>query len=107
MVEVLSRCILALKDQSRTFFCSVINKMLTFIFHTVDLSSGLLLCEWFFQAALPDSPNSIPLLDYLSPAEYKYYLLHILAKDDNTKVDHDNVLDIFQPTVSITCIISY
>ena len=107
MVEVLSRCILVLKDQSRTFFCSVINKILTFIFHTVNLSSGLLLCEWFFQAALPGSPNSIPLLDYLSPAEYKYYLLHILTKDDNKEVDPDNVLDLFQPTVSITWIMSY
>ena len=107
MVEVLSRCILVLKDQSRTFFCSVINKILTFIFHTVNLSSGLLLCEWFFQAALPGSPNSIPLLDYLSPAEYIYYLLHILTKDDNKEVDLDNVLDLFQPTVSITCIMCY
>ena len=71
------------------------------MFHTVNLHrTESAICQWFFRAALPGTPDSVPLLEYISPAQYKYYLLYILAKDDQT--DSDNVLNVFQSNVSIS-----
>ena len=99
-----SKCISALPNQSKPFIYSVVDKLLSFIFHTVSLPSELLSCQWFFRAALPSSLGSVSLMDYISPAQYKYYLLHILAKDDQFKTDQkdsDDVLNLFQPNVGI------
>ena len=98
-----SKCISALPNQSKHFIYSVVDKFLSFIFHTVSLPS-VLSCQWFFGGALPSSLDSVSLMDYISPAQYKYYLLHILAKDDQFKTDQkdfDDVLNLFQPNVSI------
>ena len=71
------------------------------MFHTTNLHrKESALCQWFFQATLPGSPDSVPLLEYISPAQYKYYLLLILAKDD--QADSDNVLNLFQSNVSLS-----
>ena len=99
-----SKCISALPNQSKPFIFSVVDKLLSFIFHTVSLPSALSSCQWFFGAALPSSSDSVSMMDYMSPAQYKYYLLHILAKDDQLKTDQkdsDDILDLFQPNVSI------
>ena len=101
-----SECILALKDQTAHFIYSVVDKILSFMFHTVNLPSDLPLCQWFFRAALPGCPNSVSLLEYISPAQYRYYLLHmLLAKDDQLATDQkdsNDPLNLFQPLVSIT-----
>ena len=99
-----SNCISALANQNKPFVYSVVDKLLSFIFHTVSLPSALSSCKWFFQAAFPSSPNSVSLMDYVSPAQYKYYLLHMLVKDDQLNTDQkdsDDVLNLFQPNVSI------
>ena len=71
------------------------------MFHTTNLHrKESAICQWFFQAALPGSPNSVPLLEYISPAQYKYYLFYILVKDD--QIDSDNFLNLLQSNVSIS-----
>ena len=99
-----SKYISSLANYSKPFTYPVVDKLLSFIFHTVSLPSALSSCQWFFQAALPSSLDSVSLMDYISPAQYKYYLLHILAKDDQLNTDQkdsDDILNLFQPNVSI------
>ena len=99
-----SNCISALANQNKPFVYSLVDKLLSFIFHTVSLPSVLSSCQWFFQAAFSSSPGSVSLMDYIFPAQYKYYLLHLLAKDDQLNTDQkdsDDVLNLFQPNVSI------
>ena len=99
-----SKYISALTNQSKPFIHSVVDKLLSFIFHTVSLPSALSSCQWFFQATFPGSPDSVSLMDYISLAQYKYYLLHILTKDDHLNTeqkDSDDVLNLFQPNVNI------
>ena len=99
-----SKCISALENQNKPFIYSVVDKLLSFIFHTVSLPSALSSCQWFLRAAFPSSPDSVSLMHYISPAQYKYYLLHILAKDDQLNTDQkdsDDVLNLFQSNVTI------
>ena len=77
--------------------------LLSFMFHSVSLPVGILSCEWFLRAALPDS--SVPLLEYISLAQYRFYLLMILEQyRSNTQciTDNDDVLKLFKPQVSMT-----
>ena len=99
-----SKCISALPNQSKPFVYSVVDKLLSFIFHTVSLPNVLSSCQWFFRAAFPSSTDSVSLMEYIFPAQYKYYLLHMLAKDDQLNTDQkdsDDILNLFQPNVSI------
>ena len=99
-----SKCVSALPNQSKPFIYSVVDKFLSFIFHTVSLPSKMLSSQWFFGAVLPNCLDSVSLMDYISPAQYKYYLLHILAKDEQLNTDQkdsDDVLNLFQPNVNV------
>ena len=98
-----SECISALSciNQRRFLINSVVDNILQFMFQTINVRRReSAICQWFFRAALPDSPNSVPLLEYISPAQYKYYLFYILMKDD--QADSDNFLNLLQSNVSIS-----
>lgn len=76
--------------------------LLSFMFHTINLPTSLSSCVWFFKAALP-SHNTVPLLSYITFAQYKHYLLLILKKNDKekgSKDESDDVLKIIKPKVS-------
>lgn len=99
--EVLSECIVALValESSKSLISSIVDMLLSFVFHSITLPAGWSSYEWFFRAALPGSP--VPLLEYISLAQYKYYLLIILEQQsEQSNRDPDDVLKLFKPEVS-------
>ena len=83
MEEIFTKCILALKSLNcrKSFISSVVDKLLTFMFHSLpQLSLG----EWYITAVI-NGPNS--LMEYISPAQFRHYLLlmlHVYDRNDNS-----------------------
>ena len=74
--------------------------LLSFMFHTITLPAGLSCYRWFFSTALPGSEDQ--LLQYITPAQYKFYLLLILKlKNKLNDEDKNDVLKIFQSDVRL------
>lgn len=69
------------------------------MFYSLPFPIGMPSCEWFLMAGLPNSP--VPLLEYISLSQYKYYLMIILEQHKGQyKTDEDDVLKLFKPEVS-------
>ena len=98
--DAFSDTLSTMKDNncSNPFIGSVVDMLLSFMFHTIT-PAGLSCYKWFFKAALPSS--SMPLLQYITSSQYKYYLLLILKLNDKSTDDQDDVLQIFTPYVSL------
>ena len=84
---------------SKSFISSVVDMLLSFMFHTVTLPAGLSCYLWFFKVLLPDS--TIPLLQYITPAQYRFYLLLILKLNNQPAESHSDVLKLFKSDVSL------
>ena len=85
MEEAFTKCILTLKSLNcrKSFISSVVDKLLTFMFHSLPQPS---MGEWYITAVL-DGPNS--LMEYISPAQYRHYLLLMLYdRNDNSDSTH-------------------
>lgn len=73
--------------------------LLSFMFHTIITPAGLSCYCWFFSTALPESKEQ--LLQYITPAQYKFYLLLILKLNQLNDEDENDVLKIFQSDVKL------
>ena len=94
MEEAFKKCILTLKSLNcrKSFISSVVDKLLTFMFHSLPQPS---LGEWYITAVL-DGPNSL-MEEYISPAQYRHYLL-LMLYDRN---DNNDSTDVIKSNVSL------
>ena len=98
--DAFAECLSAMVDQkcSKSFISSVVDMLLSFMFHIITLPAGLSSYLWFFKSISPSSTE--PLLQYITPAQYKFYLLLILKLNNQVNEDHSDVLKLFKSDVS-------